>query len=87
MTCFLNSPDARLLLLRNRFDEHDYKHRKSCFKGGECRHNLPKESCDEFGALQDQVGKLYQVPRENKSSDTPDILTVEITMPGQETVS
>ena len=46
---------------------------------------LPKESCDEFGALQNQVGKLYQVPRENRSSDTPDILTVEITMPGQET--
>ena len=46
---------------------------------------LPKGSCDEFGALQNQVGKLYQVPSVNKSSDTPDILTVEITMLGQET--
>ena len=45
---FWANSDARLLVLRKRFDEHDHKHRKSCFKkGDECRANLPKESCEE----------------------------------------
>ena len=35
-------------MLQKRFNEHDYKHKKSCFKkGDECRANPVKESCEE----------------------------------------
>ena len=41
---FWADPDARFLLLQNTVDEHDYMHRRRCFKKGpECRYDLPKE--------------------------------------------
>lgn len=45
---FFNTLEVRSLLLRNRFDEHDFRHRPSCFKKGpECRFHLAKPSCKE----------------------------------------
>ena len=43
---FFDTLEARLILLRSKFDEHDYMHRPGCFKKGkECRFNLAKQAC------------------------------------------
>ena len=45
---FWGDKNVRDVLLRQRFDEHEYFHRVSCFKKGlDCRFFLPQMSCQE----------------------------------------
>ena len=45
---FWANKDVRDVLLRLKFDEHDWKHRSSCFKKGcDCRFFLPEPSHEQ----------------------------------------
>ena len=45
-TSFYNTKEVRGILMRWRFDEHDFSHRPACFKNGnECRFFLAKQYC------------------------------------------
>ena len=45
---FWDSPEVRRILLRMRVDNHDWNHRRSCFKSGpECRFDFAKRSQKE----------------------------------------
>jgi hypothetical protein len=51
---FWTNDTVRKLILKLRFDEHDWKHRASCFKKGkECRANMPVQSCSNTHLLID----------------------------------
>ena len=54
---FWDHPDVRDILLRWRFDNHDWKHRPSCFKKGcDCRFSLPCMYCGKTYIYED-LGK------------------------------
>jgi hypothetical protein len=45
---YYDTTQVREILMRRRFDEHDFRHRPGCFKkGNECRFHLAKQSCKE----------------------------------------
>lgn len=57
-TSFYETSQVRGILLRWRFDDHDFGHRPGCFKKGpECRFNLAKPYCEQTTLHVDEVAE------------------------------
>ena len=88
---FFDTLEARLIMLRSNFDEHDYRHRPGCFKKGkECRFNLAKQACAQTtlhieDALEDgsNVEDWHRLDQSEPLQTTPYLVETKRTMGSQ----
>ena len=88
---FFDTLEARMIMLRSKFDEHDYNHRPGCFKkGNECRFNLAKQACVQTtfhmdDAMEDgsNVEDWHRLDQSEPLQTTPYLIETKRTMGSQ----